>query len=64
MPKKTEDQIAVEVIREVERRVVWMGSFLVLRAMSHGGAEIIAKASDEALAAYERRFPPIGPEGL
>lgn len=64
MANKSEDQIATEVLREVERRLVWLSVLLVVRAKSHGGAEDIAKIADQHLAQYEARFAPIGPDGV
>lgn len=64
MANKSEDQIATEVLREVECRIVWLATFLVVRAKSHGGSGDVAKIADQSLDQYKARFAPIGPDGV
>ncbi len=51
------------LFREIERRVVWFGAFLVTRAATSGLAKSCAQSADECLAQYEDRFKQIEPDG-
>lgn len=56
---KNEDQQAAAMLRDIENRIVWLGTFFViLRDRTSEGA---AKIADEALAEYQQRFPAIQP---
>jgi len=56
---------AARTLREIERRLVWLASLLVVRATrAHTGNEDCAKAADDMLAHYERRFDAIPPDGM
>lgn len=57
-----EDQEAAKVLREVENRLVWMATFLVIRACyGSSGNNGAAEAADLALDTYQTKFPPIQP---
>lgn len=58
-----EDQEAAKMLREIENRIVWLAAFLVNRGTSHALNSACAKAADEALDAYQTKFPPIQPPG-
>lgn len=60
MPK-SEEQQAVEIIRQFENRLVWLTAMLAIRATSNGLTERCAKGADEVLDEYQTRFPPIQP---
>lgn len=53
---------ASAIVREIERRVVWLGTFLVTKRGNLASAA--AKHADEGLTEYERRFTAIPPDGL
>lgn len=58
-----EDQEAAKVLREVENRIVWLAAFLVNRGTRRALNSACAEAADEALDAYQSKFPPIQPPG-
>lgn len=60
---KSDDAKGAVLFREIERRVVWFGAFLVIRASTSGLAKSCAQAADESLAQYEDRFKQIAPDG-
>lgn len=60
---KSEDQIAAEMLRQAENRLVWLAAFLVIKGSTQALGSACAKAADEALDEYQRRFPAITPPG-
>lgn len=56
---KSEQEQAQEVLRQIENRLVWLGTFLVMvRGYS---IESSTSTADKALDEYQTRFPPINP---
>lgn len=60
---KSEEQQALELIRDVENRLVWLASFLVIRGLGArlDSAADCASQADKALDEYQQRFDPIKP---
>lgn len=56
-----EDAIATALVRNIERRIFWSLAFALCKPGYTPSAA--AKAADEALNEYERRFPAIRPDG-
>jgi hypothetical protein len=59
----SEDKMAAAILRDVENRVVWLAAFLVIKGSTQALGSACAKAADEALDEYQRRFPAITPPG-
>lgn len=62
MATKDDDKKGLALIREVENRIVWLAIFLVGKRGNL--ASSTAKAADEGLDEYQRRFSPISPDDL
>jgi hypothetical protein len=58
---KSEQEKALEVLRDVESRIVWLTAFLVCKGTGKTLSSGAAKVADEGLAEYQTRFPPINP---
>ena len=58
-----DDKKAAAMFREIENRLVWLVMFAVTRATTSGLTERCAKAADEGLDEYQRRFAAIPPDG-
>lgn len=56
------DKKGMALIREVENRVVWLAGFLVNKRGNLSSSA--AKAADEGLDEYQRRFPALTPNDL
>lgn len=56
------DKKGAALLREVENRVVWLAGFLVNKRGNL--ASSAAKAADEGLDEYQRRFKPITPDSF
>ena len=56
------DKRGLALIRNFENRIVWLALFLVNKPKSLSSAA--AKAADEGLDEYQRRFSPIAPHEL
>lgn len=56
------DKRGLALIRNFENRIVWLACFLVNKPKSLSSAA--AKAADEGLDEYQRRFPQIAPHEL
>jgi hypothetical protein len=59
---KDADKKGMMLIREVETRLVWIAGFLVNKRGNLASAA--AKAADEGLDEYQRRFPALTPSDL
>lgn len=62
MATKDDDKKGLALIRSVENRIVWLAGFLVNKRGNLSSAA--AKAADEGLDEYQRRFPAIAPHEL
>ena len=60
--KSDNDKRGLDLIRNMENRIVWLAGFLVNKRGNL--ASSAAKAADEGLDEYQRRFSPIAPSDL